>query len=164
MWLSEKSKRAVIRANKWKIVKREKGRACQRLFKYLNPSTTLPTSRKTISHVKMSNVVHQKCDVGGFRSLTCMLDSGRMKPNDWQKCWSKLSQLTNHREETSTCTCILERGTENDAYSRVLIKCQQPAKNGYLEVWAIHFLGKYGKVRDWKPDIAYSTQLPSHQL
>ena len=102
VWMSEKSKRAVIKANKWEIVKREKGRACQRLFKYLNPPTTLPTSRKTISHVKMSNVVHQKCGVGGFCSLTCMLDSGCMKPNDWQKCWSKLSQLTNRREGTGT--------------------------------------------------------------
>lgn len=61
---------------------REKTRACKCLFKYLNPPTTLPTSRKTISHVKMSNVVHQECGVGGFRSSTCMLDSGHMKPNE----------------------------------------------------------------------------------
>ena len=96
------------------------------------------------NHFSCQNVKCRSSKVWCRRVLssTCMLDSGRMKPNDWQKCWSKLSQLTNHREGTSTRTYILKRGTENNAYSRVLTKCQQPAKNGYLEVWAIHFLGK----------------------
>lgn len=33
----------------------KQGRACKHLYKYLSPSTTPPTSRKTVSHVKMTN-------------------------------------------------------------------------------------------------------------
>ena len=30
-------------------------------------------------------------------------------------------------------------------------------KTGYLDMWAIYFLGIKGKVREWKPQIADST-------
>ena len=45
--------------------------SCKHLFKYLNPPSTLPTSSKTITRVKMSNVKTSKgaLIVGGFHML-----------------------------------------------------------------------------------------------
>ena len=36
------------------------GKAYEHLFKYLSLSTTLPTSRKTVPHVKMSKILYHK--------------------------------------------------------------------------------------------------------
>ena len=42
---------------------------------------------------------------------------------------------------------------------RLLSKCRQPAKKtSYFEVWALYW-GKMGKMREWKPQIAYSTSM-----
>ena len=53
------------------MVRREQGRACKHLFKYvyLNPPFTPPTSWKTflVSKFQLSNV--KKCGVGGFDML-----------------------------------------------------------------------------------------------
>ena len=72
--------------------------ACEHLFKYPNLPSTLPTSSKTITRVKMSNVKTSKGALWeGFTFPTCLLDSMHTKLNDWCKYWSKPSQLTNQR-------------------------------------------------------------------
>ena len=87
--------------------------ACKHLFKCPNPPSTLPTSSKTITRVKMSTVKTSKGALWeGFTLSTCLLDSMHTKLNDWRKCWSKLSQLTNHRAHHA----IPKWGIENNAY------------------------------------------------
>ena len=54
-----------------------------------------PHPEKLFLVSKCQNV--KRCIVGGFQCSTCLLNSVRAKPNDLRKCWSKLSQLTNHR-------------------------------------------------------------------
>ena len=90
------------KASERKTAGREKVSSCKHLFKYLSPPTTLPTSRKTVSLVKMSNVKVPKCAVWkGFTRSPCLYHSTRSKPSDRFKCWHKLSKLTNHRIPTA---------------------------------------------------------------
>ena len=57
------------KANERKTAGKEKRRAYKHLFKYLDPPTTPPTSRKTVYCVKMRYWNVKMCRVGGFYTV-----------------------------------------------------------------------------------------------
>ena len=119
------------------------------------------------NHFSCQNVKCRSSKVWCRRVLssTCMLDSGRMKPNDWQKCWSKLSQLTNHREGTGTVHVYWKEVLETMLTAGFLLSASSWLK---MVTWRFKPFTFWGNKVKWETEslilIAYSTQLPSRLL